>query len=98
MGRRLHRAWLVAAVTFLVLIASAAFRSSFGVMVVPLEDAYGWSRTVTSLAISVNLVFYGLTAPFAAALMERFGIRTIMAGALALIAIGTGLTVFMTAS
>ena len=98
MARRIHRAWLVAAVTFLVLIASAAFRSSFGVMVVPLEDAYRWSRTVTSLAISVNLVFYGLTAPFAAALMERFGIRTIMAGALALIAVGTGLTVFMTAS
>lgn len=67
-------------------------------MLVPFEDEYGWSRAATSLAVSVNLVFYGVTAPFATALMERFGIRTIVAGAMGLIALGTGLTVFMTAS
>lgn len=98
MARRIHRAWWIVLVTFLVLLASAAFRSSFGVMVVPLEDSFGWSRDATSLAVAVNLVLYGLTAPFAAALMERFGIRAIMATALALIAAGSGLTVFMTSS
>ena len=92
---RIHRAWWVALVTFLVLIASAAFRSSTGVMIVPIEDELGWSRAATSLAISINLVLYGVTAPFAAALMERFGIRTIAAGALAFIALGTGLTAVM---
>lgn len=90
--------WLVALVTFLVLIASAAFRSSQGVMIVPIEEDLGWSRTMTSLAISVNLVVYGVTAPFAAALMERFGVRRIAIGALALLALGTGLTAVMTAS
>ena len=95
---RIHRAWWVALVTFLVLLASAAFRSTFGVMLVPIEDDLGWSRAATSLAVSVNLVFYGITAPFAAALMERFGIRRIASLALALIAVGTGLTSVMTAS
>ena len=95
---RIHRAWLVAGVTFLVLISSAAFRSSFGVMIVPFEDEFGWGRAATSLAVSVNLVFYGVTAPFATALMERFGIRNIVAGAMGLIALGTGLTVFMNQS
>ena len=90
--------WLVALVTFLVLIASAAFRSSQGVMIVPIEEDLGWSRTITSLAISVNLVIYGVTAPFAAALMERFGVRRIAIGALALLSLGTGLTAVMTAS
>lgn len=90
--------WLVALVTFLVLIASAAFRSSQGVMIVPIEEDLGWSRTMTSLAISVNLVVYGVTAPFAAALMERFGVRRIAIGALALLSLGTGLTAVMTAS
>lgn len=98
MTSRLHRAWLVAGITFLVLLASAAFRSSVGVMIVPLEDEFGWTRSATSLAISVNLVFYGLTAPFAAALMERFGIRRIAALALVLIGAGTGLTLVMTQS
>lgn len=95
---RIHRAWWVALVTFLVLIASAAFRSSTGVMIVPIEEELGWSRAATSLAISVNLVLYGVTAPFATALMERFGIRAIAAGALAFIALGTGLTAVMSES
>lgn len=98
MTGRLHRAWLVAAVTLLVLIASAAFRSSYGVMIVPIDAEFGWSRGATSLAVSVNLVFYGVTAPFATTLMERFGIRTIAAAAMALVAIGTALTVFMTSA
>ena len=98
MPARLHRAWWVALVVFLVLLASAAFRSSVGVMLVPIEGEFGWSRSATSLAVSVNLVFYGLTAPFAAALMERFGVRRVAALALVLIATGSLLTIVMTAA
>ncbi|AOY55589.1 MFS transporter [Candidatus Rhodoluna planktonica] len=92
----IHRAWIVAAVTFLTLIAAAAFRSTTSVLFEPLESDFGWSRTDTSLAVTVNLVFYGLTAPFAAVFMERFTIRRTVIIALALIGFGTGLTVFMT--
>ena len=95
MSTRIHRAWLVAGVTFLVLLSAAAFRSSVGVLIVPFEEEFGWSRSATSLAVSVNLVVYGLTAPFAAALMERFGIRRVATLALALICVGTGLTLVM---
>ena len=94
----MHRAWIVAGVTFLVLLASAAFRSSVGVLVVPFEEEFGWTKSAISLAVSVNLVLYGVTAPFAAALMERFGIRQVAVAALALIATGTGLTLVMNAS
>lgn len=93
---RIHRAWAVAGVTFLVLLASAAFRSSYGLMLVPIEEDLGWTRAATSVAVSVNLVFYGVTAPFAAALMERVGVRRVAVAALMLIAAGTGLTVVMT--
>ncbi|MCF8557121.1 MAG: MFS transporter, partial [Candidatus Nanopelagicales bacterium] len=95
---RVHSAWIVAGVTFLVLLASAAFRSSMGVMVVPFEMEYGWSRSAISIAVSVNLVLYGVAAPFAAALMERFGIRQVVVAALALISLGSGLALFLTAS
>jgi predicted MFS family arabinose efflux permease len=94
---RLHRAWLVAAVTFLVLLASAAFRSSLGVLLVPIEDDLGWTRTDTSIAVSLNLVVYGLAAPFAAALLERIGVRRTAVGALLLIAAGCLATTVMTA-
>ncbi|WP_433375263.1 MFS transporter [Actinoplanes sp. CA-142083] len=64
-------------------------------MLRPLHEEFGWSLGTISAAVSVNLLLYGLTAPFAAALMERFGIRRVVMGALLLVAAGSGLTVFM---
>jgi MFS family permease len=95
---RLHYAWLVAAVTFVTLLAASGFRSAPGVLIVPLEQAFGWSRTTISLAVSINLVLFGLSGPFAAAAMGRFGVRRVVLVALVLVAAGSGLTVLMTAS
>jgi MFS family permease len=89
------RAWWVAAATMAALVAAAGFRSSTGALLEPLEDEFGWSRATTSGAVSLNLVLYGLTAPFAAALMERFGVRRVVAAALALVSLGSGLTLVM---
>ena len=91
-----HRAWAVAAVTFLALVSAAAFRSSTGVFVEPIADEFGWSLSTVSLAVTVNLVLYGLVAPFGAALMEAFGIRRVVAGALVLLALGMALITVMT--
>ncbi|HEX6548793.1 MAG TPA: MFS transporter [Candidatus Dormibacteraeota bacterium] len=94
---RLHYAWIVAGVTFLALLGAAGFRATPGVLIVPLEHEFGWNAATISLAVSINLILFGLTGPFAAALMDRFGIRTVIAGALLLIAAGSALTIFMRA-
>lgn len=91
-----HRAWLVAAVTLLALVAAAAFRSTTGALFEPLESEFGWSRSQLSAAVTLNLIVYGLVAPFAAVLMERFPVRWVAIGALGLVAAGSGLTVVMT--
>lgn len=96
--RGLHPAWIVAAVAFLALVGAAGFRAAPGVLMVPLQEEFGWSTTVLSLAVSINLVLFGLTAPFAAALMERFGIRKVTSLALCLIGLGSALTVFVNQS
>jgi MFS family permease len=88
----------VAAVAFLALVGAAGFRAAPGVLMVPLQQEFGWSTTVLSSAVSINLVLFGLTAPFAAALMERFGIRAVTAVALGLIGAGSALTVLVNQS
>ncbi len=95
---RVHRAWFVAAVTFVTIIGSAAFASLPGLLIEPLHAELHWSRGTIGFAVSVNLALYGLTAPFAAALMDRFGIRRVVAVALSVIALGSLLTVWMTAA
>lgn len=77
---------------------AAGFRSTAGVLLVPLHEAFGWSHEAISLAVGINLVCYGLGAPFAAALVERFGMRRIMLAGLVTIAVSSLLTLKMTAT
>jgi MFS family permease len=90
--------WAIAGIAFVALVAAAGFRATPGALVEPLQREFGWSRATIGFAMSVNLALYGVTAPFAAALMERFGVRRVTAGAMTLIALGSGATVFMTAA
>ena len=76
-------------------MATAGFRSAPSVLIVPLEEAFGWGRDGISLAVSINVLLYGLTAPFAAALMERFGIKRVVMVALSTVGSGALLTIFM---
>src|SRR6267378_1172624 len=93
--RKPHYAWVVLAVTFLVLLTSAAIRATPGVLIVPLEQEFGWSRATISFAISVNLLLYGLIGPFAAGFVNRYGPRRVMAASVLLIGVGALATITM---
>lgn len=93
---RVHRAWLVTAVAALAIVAAGAFTTMAGLLVGPLHREFGWSRSAIGLGASVNMVLYGLTAPFAAALMDRFGMRRVVGGALVAVATGALCTTVMT--
>jgi MFS family permease len=93
---RIHYAWIVAAVTFLTLLTAVGVRVTPSVLIVPLEQAFGWSRATISFAISINIVLYGLMGPFAAALMQQFGIRRTVLIALTLLAGSVAASTLMT--
>ena len=86
--RGIHPAWIALAVTFLVLLSAAAVRATPGVLFLPLEREFHWSRSTVSLAVSVNILLYGLVGPFAGALMQRLGVRRTTIIALTLLATG----------
>jgi sugar phosphate permease len=96
MPRRLHYAWIVLAATFLVLLAGAGIRATPSVLIVPLEQEFGWTRSTISLAISVNILLYGLMGPFAGALMQRLGVRRTSLTALGLLACGVAMATQVT--
>jgi MFS family permease len=95
---RFYYGWVVAGVTFLTLLAAAGVRSTPGVLIVPLEREFGWTRATVSAAVSVSLLLYGFSGPFAAALMDRVGVRRTMVFALGFLATGVGLTTVMRTS
>lgn len=93
---RLHYAWIVVAVVFVTMLVGAGTRSAPGILIVPLEKEFGWSRATISFAVAIGIFLYGMLGPFAAAIMDRFGIRHTVMGALAFIAAGVALTTRMT--
>lgn len=89
-------AFVVVAFAFVVLLASAGQRAVPGVLLVPLEQAFGWNRDTTSLSAAIGIFLYGLVGPFAAALMQSVGVRRTLMGALALMAVASAASAFMT--
>ena len=93
--RKPHYAWIVLATTFVVLLTSAAIRATPGVLIVPFEHEFGWSRATISVAISTNLLLYGLMGPFSAGFINRYGPRRVMAVSSFMIGLGTLATIAM---
>lgn len=90
-------AFVVAGVIFVSLLAAAGLRASPGLMMLPLQSAFGWDRATISAAAALGIFLYGLTGPFAAALMQTFGVRRTLLCALLLMSVSTGASAFMTA-
>src|SRR5262245_44018954 len=93
--RSLHYAWVVALVTFVILLVTAGVRATPGVLMVSLEREFGWSRTAISSAVAINIALFGLIGPFAASVIDRWGARRVIAGAVALLAVSVALTTRM---
>ncbi|PJN10613.1 MFS transporter [Streptomyces sp. CB01635] len=89
--------WTVAAGAALAIVTAGAFSTLAGLLVGPLHEDLGWSRASIGLGSLVNMVVYGASAPFAAALMDRLGMRRVAVGALCLVGAGAGLATTMTA-
>jgi predicted MFS family arabinose efflux permease len=87
-ARGLHYSWLIAAITFFTALSSSAALGLPGALLEPLSREFGWSIDQISSALAVRFVLFGLMGPFAAILMERFGLRKVMTTALVLIAAG----------
>lgn len=94
---RIHYGWYVAGITFVTLLVAAGIRSMPSILILPVEQEFGWSRATISFAVAINLVLYGLMGPFAAAFMERLGVRKTIVMSLVLVAGGVALTPLMTA-
>jgi sugar phosphate permease len=93
--RSIHYAWVVAVVTFVVILVTAGVRATPGVLMVSLEREFGWSRAVISSAVAINIALFGLIGPFAASVMDRWGVRRVILGAVALLCVSVALTTQM---
>ncbi len=94
---RLHYAWVVLAVMFTSTLAGVGVRAAPGVMIVPLQRAFGWDVSTISGAVSLNIILLGATGPFLTGLVQVLGLKRTILACLALLMTGTGLSTLMTA-
>ena len=94
--RNIHYGWVVVGVTFLTMLVTAGAMGAPGVLIVPLEREFGWDNAQISSALALRLLLFGLFGPFAAAFMNRFGLRRVVICAAILIAGGLLASLAMT--
>lgn len=94
---RVHYAWIVLGVVFSATLACVGVRAAPGVMILPLQRAFGWDVATISAAVSVNIILLGVIGPFLAGLIDVVGLKRIIIGCMVLLATATGLSIFMTA-
>ena len=92
----IHYAWIVLLVVFVGMLAGVGVRAAPGVMILPLQKAFGWDIGTISGAISVNIMLMGICAPFVTGLMQAIGLKRTMMGCLFILMVATGLSSFMT--
>src|SRR5215467_6720118 len=73
----IHYGWVMVGVTFLTALISAGTVGAPGVFIVPLQHEFGWTTAEISSALSIRFILFGLMAPFAAALLNRYGLRNV---------------------
>jgi len=93
---RVHYAWIVLALVFAATLAGVGVRAAPGVMIVPLERAFGWDVATISAAVSLNIILLGATGPFLTGMIEVIGLKRTMLACMVMLAVGPGLSNFMT--
>lgn len=93
---RMHYAWVVLAPVIVATVAGVGVRTAPGVMIIPLQRAFGWDVSTVSAAVSINIVLFGATAPFITGLVEVIGLKRTILGCMLVLMAGTGLSIFMT--
>jgi MFS family permease len=91
-------AFVVAGVAFVILLAAAGRAATPGVLLPTLQKTEGWGGPTISLAAAVGIFLFGLTGPFAGALMHKIGVRRTVMGALTLMAAAMALSSLSTAA
>ncbi|HEY1931666.1 MAG TPA: MFS transporter [Acetobacteraceae bacterium] len=92
---RVHYAWIVLVTMFTAMLAAVGVRAAPGVMIVPLEKAFGWDVATISGAVSINIILLGATGPFLTGLIESFGLKRTILSCMVVLMAGTGLSIFM---
>ncbi|HAE47910.1 MFS transporter [Tistrella mobilis] len=94
--RRIHYGWVVAGTTFLTMLVAAGAVGAPGVLLLPLQRDFGWQTSEISGAMAIRLLLFGLMGPFAAALINRFGVRRMVLASLSTVGGGLALSLAMT--
>lgn len=93
--KKIHFSWIILSVTFVSIIAAGSIRSSSGVFIVPFEEQFSWARSSISFAFAVGLFWYGLSGPFMAAFVEKYGLKRMMLISMSMLVVGLAATFVM---
>jgi len=81
--------WYIVGVMIVAMMLVYGVRTSFSVFFAPVLDEFGWFRGTTAIMLSLNILVYGLSAPFAGSLVDRWRPRTVVTLGILILSLST---------
>jgi MFS family permease len=89
--RGIHYGWVMVALTFATVVVGSGATGVIAILVLPLSAEFGWSRGEIAGPFALMVALFGGIAPFAGALLLRYGLRRVVAASaiLSVLALGS---------
>lgn len=94
--RKVHYGWWVLLLAFLALLSAQGVRLSYGAFITPWEEDLNTSRSILSFVALLSFIVYGISQPVVGRIIDRYGVRIVLAGSVLIVGVGTLFTFFVT--
>ena len=93
---RVHYAWIIIGLSVLLYLAGGSITQAFGVVILPLQDEYGWSQGSITLAYGISAIVSAVLSPMIGIATDRYGGRPVLFAGVACFFIGTAISALAT--
>ncbi len=93
---RVHYAWIIIGLSVLLYLAGGSITQAFGVVILPLQDEYGWSQGSITLAYGISAIMSAVLSPVVGIATDRYGGRPVLFVGVACFFIGTAISALAT--
>ncbi len=91
---RIFFGWYIIGLMIIAMMLVYGVRTSFSIFFAPVLDDFGWFRGSTALMLSLNIFIYGLAAPVAGFLVDRWKPRRVIVIGLVILSLSTAACYF----
>ena len=93
---QVHYAWVIIGLSVLLYLGGGSITQAFGVVILPLQDEYGWGQGSITLAYGISAIISAVLSPVIGTATDKYGGRPVLFVGVVCFFIGTAMSAMAT--